>query len=124
MNASEAPVGTIGTVGHPANGVIVRKVNDTDWIYVATGDVILDYDTVHKAVRALWVPGQTSYDQTPVDASPLPDNWHFEDNGQIECNYCSQHDYIFGSISQGTENFGVINNALVHFREHHKGRLR
>lgn len=55
MTPDQAPSGTLCSVGHPANGVIVRKVGKK-WRYVNTYKELTDYDTIHKGLRVVWVP--------------------------------------------------------------------
>lgn len=40
MRQSEAPVGTIATLGHPANQVLIVKSNQTDWRYLYDGSLV------------------------------------------------------------------------------------
>ena len=67
MTPEEAPVGTVCVVGHPANGVTATKYDDGDWYY--NGQTAgtpgwpnrrrVDFDTVHKDMRAVYIPGRT-----------------------------------------------------------------
>lgn len=56
MTPEEAPSGTLCSVGHPANGNVVRKEGD-NWYFVGTNVALTDYDTLHKSLNALYIPG-------------------------------------------------------------------
>lgn len=56
MTPEDAPNKTICAVGHPENGNIVIKRGE-DWYFVGTDTILTDYDTLHKSLRALYIPG-------------------------------------------------------------------
>ena len=57
MNPEDAPIGTICVVGHPANGVTARKGDFGIWRYTHNNEAV-DFDTQHKAMSAVFVPGK------------------------------------------------------------------
>ncbi len=56
MTLDEAPVGTVVTIGHPANGVTARKDSNGDWRYTHWPSSLVDYDSLHKSARAVYIP--------------------------------------------------------------------
>lgn len=48
MKKEECPRGTVATIGHPSNSILIVKGADGDWRYVDNGGTV-DYDTIHKA---------------------------------------------------------------------------
>ena len=48
MRKSECPRGTVATIGHPENNILIVKGADGDWRYVDNGSEV-DFDTIHKA---------------------------------------------------------------------------
>lgn len=60
MRPEDAPVGTVAVIGHPANGVTARKATNGKWYYTHQHDREVDYDDLHKAAEAVYIPRETS----------------------------------------------------------------
>jgi len=56
VTLDEAPVGTIVTVGHPANASTATKYPDGAWRYTFPPHRVVDYDDLHKTARAVYIP--------------------------------------------------------------------
>jgi hypothetical protein len=44
MNQHEAPYGTVATLGHPSNEILIVKTRGDDWRYVNNGRIVDDED--------------------------------------------------------------------------------
>lgn len=55
MSPDEAPAYTLCSVGHPSNGIVIRKGADGFWYFLHTGARVEDVDAF-KMTRALWIP--------------------------------------------------------------------
>lgn len=53
MSPDEAPEGTLCSVGHPANGIVARRMRD-GWMYLSTMQMV-DLDD-ERMLRLLWSP--------------------------------------------------------------------
>lgn len=43
MNQNQAPIGTVATLGHPANRILIAK-GDRGWVYLHDGSLVDDED--------------------------------------------------------------------------------
>jgi hypothetical protein len=61
VRAADLPDGTIASLGHPANGVVARKIDGVWWRFPlhpdhATQRVMVALDD-ERALQPLWTPG-------------------------------------------------------------------
>lgn len=42
MNQHTAPIGTVATIGHPANNILIRKYDHDEWRYMHSGEPVSD----------------------------------------------------------------------------------
>lgn len=68
MNQREAPEGTVATLGHPANGVLIVKTDQDFWRYVRNGRRVDDED-----FRAGWDTPKVwlAWIEAPYESSSL-----------------------------------------------------